>query len=276
MARQRSFRITAVYDRLLRGSTATPVGLYQLGLATAAQLTRLHYSPASLTHVKEQLKTLRDHGYVQSGTIPTTHHGTPFYYTLGPEAIRYLARLGYDLGEPSRASREVDKSWLFLKHRLELNDVVISAALLQGATTLGSFATDRTLKRKPLIVTMAPGKTMLLVPDAVLGFRLGEERTRILIEHDRGTEGQAHFRRRIRAYVAYLRTERLPVAFTTFEGERRRDQMRHWTKSELNELNEAALPFYFAAFARPPGPEDWLSPIWYTPYDVPPQSLLGA
>lgn len=266
------FAITPLYDKLLRGSRETPVGLYHLGLATAEQLTRLHYSPASLTHVKEHLKALRDHGYALHGAIPTTRRGAPYYYyTLGPHAVRYLASLGYDVSEGYRPAKEVDKSWLFLKHSLELNDVVISAALLRGTVSLGSFATDRTLKGKPLVVR-AQGKTMRLVPDAVLAFRAGDDRRRILIEHDRGTEGQAHFRARIRAYIAYLHTERLPVVFTTFEGERRREHLRAWTKAEVD---GAALPFWFAAFECPPSPAVWISPVWYAAYDGPPQALLG-
>lgn len=63
------FSITPVYDLLLRGSSTTPVGLYQLQIATAAQLTRLHYSPGSIKTVKARLKTLVDNGYIQAVSL---------------------------------------------------------------------------------------------------------------------------------------------------------------------------------------------------------------
>ena len=46
------FVITPPYDVLLRGTSAVPVGLYHLQIATADQLTRLHYSPNSVKAVK--------------------------------------------------------------------------------------------------------------------------------------------------------------------------------------------------------------------------------
>ena len=274
------FRLTPAHDRLLRGSTTTPVGMYQLHLATADQLCRLHYRAGSLTHVKEQLKALADHGYTLAGTIPTTSSGVPFYYTLGSAGVQYLAALGYEGADTFRAKKEVDKSWLFLKHHLELNDVVISAALIGRADSrmrLSRFATDRTLKRKP-IVAVVQGRKVAVVPDAFLHFTVGAARQRFLIEHDRGTEGQAHFRRRIRAYVAYLREERVPVVFTTFVGEARREQMRAWTTRELEgaAARELATAFRFAALTHPPAPDVWCAPVWFTPYDVPPTALLGT
>lgn len=280
MARTDSFRILPQHDRLLRGSPATPAGLYQLQPAIAAQLCRLHYSASSITHVKEQLKALADHGYVRAGSVPTTTPGNPYYYTLGPAGVRYLASLGYDVAESYRPSKAMDKSWLFLAHSLELHDLIISALLLNRVTpryALASFVGERALKRKPFRTTWR-GQPLTLVPDAFLSFRAGEGRQRLLIEHDRGTEGQQHFRRRIRAYLAYLREERVPVAFTTFVGAARRDTMRQWTRAELADAGGAGLAgmFWFADLPRPPGPDIWISPVWFTPYDVPPQPLLGA
>lgn len=60
----KSFHITPVYDLLLRGSATMPVGLYHLHIATAEQLTRLHYKPGMLKTVKARLKMLADHGYI--------------------------------------------------------------------------------------------------------------------------------------------------------------------------------------------------------------------
>src|SRR5690242_3856252 len=126
----RPFRLSPTHDRLLRGSTAIPFGLYQLHVATCDQLTRLHYRPASRKFVQKQLKALCDHGYVQADAVPTKRFKSPYYYTLGQKGIHYLAAVGLGVSDALRASKEVDKSWLFLEHTLELNDVLISAALL--------------------------------------------------------------------------------------------------------------------------------------------------
>ena len=52
-----SFSITPAYDILLRGSESVPVGLYQLHMATAEQLCRLHYSMGSIKAVKAKLRS---------------------------------------------------------------------------------------------------------------------------------------------------------------------------------------------------------------------------
>ena len=64
---------------------------------------------------------------------------------------------------------------------------------------------------------------------------------RLLLEHDRGTEQQEHFRRRIQAYKKFLSSgaykqalgiNGVLVAFTTLLSNRV-PQMREWTRAEL-------------------------------------------
>ena len=98
----------------------------------------------------------------------------------------------------------------------------------------------------------------------------------------RGTEEQRYFRRRIRAYCmlfktgAYrelFQTRVLSIAFTTFQGEKRRDQMRAWAHAELRATAEPESIvglFYFSALPRPVPPgELFLGPIWMLPSDQP-------
>jgi hypothetical protein len=98
-----------------------------------------------------------------------------------------------------------------------------------------------------------------------------------LLEHDRGTEEQDHFRRHIRAYIMLLKSEAykgwfgvksITIAFTTFEGEKRREQMREWTRQELAETNEPraiGMAFCFTSLSQPLDPKHlWLGPCWYT------------
>ncbi len=77
------FVVTPVCDILLRGTSDMPIGLYHLGIATAEQLCRLHYSRGTIKTVKARLLLLSDHGYVQSDGIPSKTGRSPYYYALG-------------------------------------------------------------------------------------------------------------------------------------------------------------------------------------------------
>lgn len=284
---KKPFAVTPVYDILLRGNSDIPIGLYHLHLATAEQLCWLHYSPGSLTTVKARLLTLSDWDFVQSDGIPTRRGRSPYYYVLGNEGIAYLHSIGFDVGESLRASKETDKSYLHIQHTQDRNDVLIAAALLKRTMPvyyLDSFIHERLLKRKPF-KGVWQGEKFTLIPDAFLDFRRvlddgGQRRMPILLEHDGGTEEQRHFRQRIRACIMMLRAEAqnewfgikaVTIAFMTFEGELRREQMRDWTRRELTVTNEPKsirMVFCFASMSQPLDPQHlWLEPCWYTPYD---------
>lgn len=281
------FSITPVYDLLLRGHQDMPIGLYHLNIATAEQLCRLHYSSGSIKAVKARLLTLSDHGYVQSDARPTKLYRSPYYYVLGAEGIKYLAEAGLDIGESRRASKETGKHYLFIQHALELNDVLIAAALLRRVEPmyfLDSFIHERKLKRKPRKLKWG-SDSFSLIPDAFLDFRHlrddgAQRRMPVLLEHDAATEEQHYFRQRIRAYIVMLKAEAqkewlgvkaVTVAFTTFAGEKRREQMREWTRQELaasGELKSLGRVFCFTSLRHPFDLYHlWLEPCWYTPYE---------
>jgi hypothetical protein len=295
------FRMRPMYELLLHGTERMSIGLYQLYLATPDQLTRLHYSPGSLKAVKKRLKTLVDEGYVQVDAVGVKHRtdektffSARYYYTLGSAGMRYLEALGLDVHEAWRAQREVDKHGLFVNHTLELNDVIIAAALLARTDPrfqLAAFIHERTLRRRPYKVKGGDGQPLTLIPDAFLDFRLTGSRLQfpVLLEHDRGTEEQVHFKRKVRAYLSLLKTEAyrelfgtqsVSVAFTTFQGEKRLEQIREWIRQVLvanGEPWQIGSAFYFAALPQPlfPGVA-WLEPRWRSPYDTQPQPLLVA
>jgi Replication-relaxation len=294
---QKTFTITPVYDILLHGSLDVPMGLFQLHLATAEQLCRLHYKPGCIKAVKARLKDLAEHGYVQHDVIPGREFRKPYYYTLGSKGARYLQQAGLDTNDAFRASKEVNKHALFVEHALELNDIIIAAALLKGAGTgfyLHTFVHERTLRRRPYTATYRVNgrqETVRLIPDALLDFRYsgGQKRLRIpvLLEHDRGTEQQQHFRQRIRAYIAFLKEKAqqhyfnasvVTIAFTTFAGIGRLEQMRQWAKQELASYDATmSQSFWFANLSRPPEPQHiWLESCWRTIYDRQPVALLGS
>lgn len=207
----KAFAITPVHDLLLRGSQDMPIGLYQFHLATIGQLTRLHYKPGMLKTVNKRLKLLVDNGYVQADCIPTKRFKSPYYYTLDTRGMRYLESIGLDVDVSFRASKEVSESYLHLRHALELNDVFIAAFRLKfthPSYYLSRYIHERTMKRSPYSVSLN-GHSVTLIPDGFVDIRqrVTEKSLSLLLEHDRGTEQQEHFRRRIRAYKVFLSTE---------------------------------------------------------------------
>jgi Replication-relaxation len=286
------FRITPVYDLLLRGSSALPVGLYQLHLATAEQLTRLHYKAGTIKTVKARLKVLTDHGYIQADSVPSKRLRAPYYYTMSDKGVRYLADIGLDVADSFRAAREVNKHYLFIDHALELNDLLIAALRLKYSDPryyLSRFVPERSLKRTPYRATL-DGTAYALIPDLLLDFRkrpVGGEGVpfTLLVEHDRGTEEQQHFKRRIRAYKAFLQSgaykqlfgvgDNVAVAFTTLTGMRRVTQMREWTRQEVGSDGQLATMFLFGDLPRVPEPRNLLfERRWYILSNAQPIALL--
>jgi Replication-relaxation len=295
--RQKSFSIRPVHDILLRGSLDVQLGLSQLRVATAEQLCRLYYPPGCIKAVKARQKELEDHGYIQHDVIPSREFRKPYYYTLTGKGARYLQSTGMDTDDAFRASREVDKHGLFIDHALELNDMIIAAALLKKGGSgfyLYNFIHEHSLKRHPYKATWRENghsETHNLIPDALLDFRYSDGqrqlRVPVLLEQDRGTEQQRYFRRRIRAYIAFLEAgaqqdmfgaQVVTIAFSTFAGDFRLAQMRQWAKQELGSRDASiGQSFVFANLSRPPEPHAvWLEPVWQMPFDGEPIALLGA
>ena len=201
--------------------------------------------------------------------------------------------IGLDTDVSFRASKEVSESYLHLKHALELNDVLIAALRLKAVTSdkyyLSRYIHERTFKRSPYKLTQA-GHSISLIPDGFIDVRqrrpnMPDMNLNLLIEHDRGTEQQEHFRRRIRAYSTFLSSgghkqllgiERVAVAFTTFVGSKRIKQMREWTKAELATEPNLAPMFLFADLPKPLEPRNLLfERRWYTLASDQPIALLG-
>jgi hypothetical protein len=306
--RQTPFVITPVYDILLRGSSATPVGLYHLQIATAEQLTRLHYAKGMLKTIKARLKTLCDHGFLQYDAIPTKFTKSPYYYALDYKGRDYLEDAGLATHEAFRKSKEVNKHSLFIEHTLELNDILIACSLLHKADPSFTFRFlhERVLKRTPYKATWqtTSGQTrkqeiFTLIPDGLLDFLHTlpdgrQQRLTLLLEHDRGSEEQKYFKRRIRAYIVFLQaegyktlfqTQKITIAFTTFTGLTRLAAMREWTEQELaatHEPRSIGNTFLFANLQKPLDPQKLLfAPCWYPPYSeikgqpVTPSALLA-
>ncbi len=276
------FTVTPQFDRLIRGSDELPLGLWQLYFTTAEQLGRPFYSPKAITYVKEMLKTLEDNGFVRHGIIPTLTSGTPFYYMIGREGVRYLRRIGYEEAYlPDMPKADYPGHY---KHQFELNDLVASGVSVPSNAKqfyVHRLIPEHVMKRDPRLE---------LTPDGFLDFgvRSTELKRGILLEYDRDSEKRVKFQQKIRAYIEFLhheayreepfRTQSIIVAFCTPDDLTRRDEMRQWTYQELYKTGasaEVCYAFKFASIAKPFGSDIWLEPIWYTSFDTPPQALLA-
>ena len=107
-----------------------------------------------------------------------------------------------------------------------------------------------------------------------------EKQSVVLYEHDMGTTEQKHFRRKIRAYVGFLKSgvskdllgvKHVTIAFGTPRGDTRKDQMCDWTRKELASTSEpkwVAHTFFFASLPPELQPLSvWRKPLWYLPFD---------
>ncbi len=294
--KKKTFIITPVHDLLLHN-------LNLLHRATAEQLTRLNYKMGMLTTVKQRLKDLTDAGYV----LPLYHPSIrlPYMYALDRKGLNYLHSLGVDVREYFRPSQEEDsaKNFLFREHMLAISDILIHALLFvrsEQSFNIGKMLHERMFKNAPIQATLTRNnreETKAIVPDCYIAFVYtnpsGKEETiPVLWELDRGTEDQKFFRKRIRAYIVFLKSrafktlfgvENITVAFATTKDHQRVRLMREWAAKEFAQTNEPdwlANLFLFTAFPENIGDIEprkiFLDPVWYTPSDgVHPISLLG-
>ncbi len=294
--KQPAFVITPVHDLLLHN-------LNTLHRASAEQLTRLNYKMGMINTVKARLKDLADNRYV----LPLSHPAIrlPYMYALDRKGLNHLAAQGVDVREYFRPSQEEDsaKNFLFREHMLAISDLLIHALLFERSDPsyrIHTLLHERFFKNHPITATYMRNnrdETKSIVPDAYLEFihtnEAGKEaKLPVLWELDRGTEDQKFFRRRIRAYVVFLKSrafktlfsiENITIAFATTKDYNRVKQMREWAAKEFASTNEPdwlADLFLFTALPENRSESDprhlFLEPVWYTPSDDGnPVSLLG-
>jgi Replication-relaxation len=282
----KQFTITPALDKLLHGDEAMPVGLYHLHLLTAAQLTRLQgYSMGSYKAIRQRLRELADNGYVEIDAIPEKFTRGPNYYTLGTKGIQYLAGLGVEVDKSLRASKETGKSYMHIKHLLELNDVFIAAlrvSTLDPRLYVPDYHHERELKRTPYKTTVY-GQSYGLVPDGYLEFHVRREGEKdlklpVYLEHDRGWEREKQFKQKIAAYRAFLQDKprNVTVIVTTYTDLQRIAELCTWTWDEVHSDQILSGRFRFGLLPQPPEPHHvLLDKRWYTLVNDQPVSLLG-
>ncbi len=226
-------------------------------------------------------------------------------YALDRKGLNYLHSLGVDVREYFRPSQEEDsaKNFLFREHMLAITDVLIHTLLFvksEPSYRIGTMLHERVFKNTPIKAAFTRNnheETKSIVPDCYVAFvytnSSGKEETiPVLWELDRGTEDQKFFRKRIRAYIFFLKSrafktllgvENITVAFATTKDHQRVRQMREWAAKEFALTNEPGWLANLFLFTALPENMDgieprrlFLDPVWYTPSDgESPVSLLG-
>ena len=289
------FVLTASHDAVLQA-------VYKYQMLTTLQLIKaLGYSPNSLALVQRLTKQLADNEYLLSLARPVLHGKAPLVFSLARKGLNYLKSAGFDVREYFRPSREREKSYLFLQHTLAVGDFLISASRLSKSAanySLHSFIHERVLKQTPYKISNTRAgrlEHVSFVPDAFLDFREQKKNGKtdkipILLELDRGTTGQKHFRRNLRARIEFLKEEGyrklLGTTTVTFAyavalgGQKRRDELRAWARKELADTGEKRLfsnLFLFCGLPDGLTPKQlFLEPCWLSPFeDGEPVSLLA-
>jgi Replication-relaxation len=275
------------------------IALAEFDYLTAAQITRLLYSPSSLKHVQEQMKLLVDADYVL--TLGGRTVNLPLIYTLSSTGRNVASILGAATGKRVRPSEEADKGRnpYFLKHLMAVTDVLIGAQRLSQThpvITLSRLITERQLKRK--IHVEIPAKisekgtrfrTICVEPDAGVQFTITEtwhETPQIwedffFIEVYRNLPpAKWRFKQKIAGYVSYavsgwheqfFRTPVLSIAVIA-QTDPMATTLKRWTEQELTQLQrpeEGEWFFFCSCDPATASPEDlFLSPIWEHPFDA--------
>ncbi len=267
-----------------------------------------------LAKMQERLKALYEAKYLDRFYQPRyePHGSLPFVYLLATKGIKYLRdKLGIDAHVYYRPSDNHKRSPLDIPHDLALNEVLIAARHLEkfeSCVHLFEARHEWMLRQETYRVTLYHDtqtqqvrEAVRFTPDGWLDFRIttgnATQQACILVEMDMDTHQKPRFQKKIATYVAFIneglyeqrfQTTSVVIAFVTPTGDKRAMQMKAWCEEQLvsspvyhpsqqrtNGMNGAGL-FLFGAV--PPGglcPADvFLSPIWYAPFDVQPQSLL--
>src|SRR5205085_10382521 len=150
----------------------------------------------------------------------------PYMYALDRKGLNYLATQGVDVREYFRPSQEEDsaKNFMFREHMLAISDILIHALLFvrsEPSYRIGTMQHERVFKNAPIQATYTRNnreETKTIVPDAYIAFAYTsqsgkEELIPVLWELDRGTEDQKFFRKRIRAYIVFLKSRAFKTLF---------------------------------------------------------------
>jgi Replication-relaxation len=263
--------LTAVDEKLL-------LAVHKFHYLTLSQLIRYlgysEHSKGSSNWLGGILKSLVAGNFLVAQSLPrvSSYGRNPLIYSLSTKGVHHIEALGLTV-QTKLTPAEQERSFLFLEHTQQLNNVLIAACLLEkqiAGITLAECRHERVLKHHPPKVQVE-GRSVAVIPDAWLDFRLsppfsrGSEQVAICLEVDRATEDVWKFRAKIRNYVAFaggsyqatFGTSALTIAFVaTAGGDRRVQQMKTWTREEISKLNARSFADLFLFTALDEGVVD--------------------
>jgi hypothetical protein len=128
--------------------------IYRYYYMTVAQVVKsLGYSVNSLPTVRTRLLHLEKKGFISSIYLPTVRRGNfPKIFYLASSGLDFLRKQGFDVVHRFHATEQKEKQYLFLKHTLAVNDVLIAAKRVTKQfpqISLYEFRHERELKRDP-------------------------------------------------------------------------------------------------------------------------------
>jgi hypothetical protein len=284
-------------------------------LLTADRITRLFYSPGSLTRVQTLLKRLADAGYIGRRSFhpydDQPNKWTHVYY-LARKGVQYLRSTGREYELRRRPSEDRAVTDYHTHHELMTIDVAIAARLLgqrMDGVQLARWESDRQLKGRQLKVNVLAGREPKLVteqmePDSLLEFAIAHhgQPTRVVIalETDCDTEEQKRWKAKIRRHVAWATTAgngtsspfatvfgpgRPLVAVVVAPRKTRRAEPRchtllEWTEQELTALGrrDEAERFVFTYLSPTTEPVKLFlgATSWYRPFEEAAFPLLAG
>jgi DNA-binding MarR family transcriptional regulator len=272
---------------------------------TAEQIRRRHYGN-TLSTVQANLKRMVDKGLVK----PRLHrprypaHAT-YVYHLTRKGLNYLQSIGTDVPAAFQPIRRLAPTDPFMAHTLAVNDVLLSAELLDERipqVEVRSLLAEHDLKKRGTHVKFLEdgGRrpvTVAVIPDLALDLALsrsdGRYREYFVWEVDRGSEEQKRWKTKVRAYLLWSYPpfpyrEALgdvpltAIAVLAVSGEGRHDNLLRWTEEVVRELPERqradAADLFRVSWGNPAelSPEDlFLAPRWRRPLDRAAMPLLA-
>ena len=265
------------------------------------QIVELFYAPSSWPWVKQQLRTLRQHGLVERVGVPLKARGAPksvFYLSsAGYRLIKELEEdLGLDLPARYRRQERQPENPFLLVHDLEITDFLIQMELLgrqRVDIAIANIIHDRDMQRRPIAIGPAGrrGRNLSLIPDGgiVLNHHAAGHVWKyvFLLEIDRAGHSVRAWKRKMRNYVTYITggyhqerwgSDSLTVLIVATRGTGRSERLKAWTEEVLVECNadEEYDRFCFADLR----PGEWspeeivFTPFWQQPFAPDPVALL--
>lgn len=281
---------------------------------TAWDITRLFYTATSINHVREMLSLLsgkkdyEERQYLYRFPLPTTRIGnTEKIYTLGSRGRAYLQSCGMDIDWYFRPYKfqftdDVMTYYQPCLHALTLTRFLVASQVFSKKHPEWELTSTRTeyelkreiaeehAKKQAVTITLKTDnekaeENVIVIPDAWLLFHNPSGKKGswhpVMLEIDRGTEQQKHFKKHIRARAIFLAnggykklfgTNKGVIAYATTGNETRRDSMRTWTKQVLTELDVKHLSSRFLYRSLTPSWEQdetslFLAPLWFRASD---------